>query len=94
MRDPSIPYFIDAFIINEPISSHGMIQVIRSKNPDFKEGDLVYGLVFHEEYSKYNAALAKTLNFVIRNEPKVTGLPVSNYVGAFGLAGLTAFGVY
>ncbi|KAI8140403.1 hypothetical protein BJV82DRAFT_562839 [Fennellomyces sp. T-0311] len=70
-----------------------MSVVLRSNNPDFKKDDLVYGLIRmgrFEEYSLVTADYAKTA-YKVRNQPKITGLPLSNYVGVLGMAGITAY---
>lgn len=63
----------------------GAIGVVdESRNPDFKTGDLVSGLLGWQEYAVSNGAgLAKL--------PNMPGLPVTAYMGLFGHIGLTAY---
>ncbi|KAI9304133.1 hypothetical protein BJ944DRAFT_267302 [Cunninghamella echinulata] len=91
MRDASIKSYSPAFIVDEPLNGHVMLQVVRSKNNNYKEGDLLYGYGKYEEYVKYNDAFAKALRLVVRNDPKENGLPISNYVGVLGMPGMTAY---
>ncbi|KAI8333476.1 hypothetical protein BC941DRAFT_434819 [Chlamydoabsidia padenii] len=95
MRDPTIVSYAPPFLVNEPMSGHTMKEVIKSKNSNFKEGDYVYGLGTHEEYSIMNDELAKVYGLVLRNEPKTNGIPISNYLGILGMPGMTAYvGLY
>ena len=78
------------------MSGNTMSVVLRSNNPEFKKDDIVYGLFRmgrFEEYSLVTADFAKTA-YKVRNQPKLTGLPLSNYVGVLGMPGITAYGGY
>ena len=76
----------------EPIPIGGVIrgpsvgQVIKSRNPDFVEGEYVYALNQWEDYSicHSDAILLEKL----KPEP---GIPLSYYVGSLGGAGATAY---
>ncbi|CAO3625648.1 unnamed protein product [Cunninghamella blakesleeana] len=91
MRDPSVKSYSPAFIPGQPLNGHVVLEVLRSKNNDYKEGDYLYGMGIYQEYAKYTAELAKALKLTVRNDPKENGLPVSNYVGVLGMPGLTAY---
>ncbi|KAG2227136.1 hypothetical protein INT45_003866 [Circinella minor] len=90
MRDPSVKSYNSAFEIGKPLLCGTMSSVIKSNNPQFKVGDLVYssGGKF-EEYSLVDDDTAD--DYKIRNEPKETGLPPSYYLGLLGMPGLTAY---
>ncbi|CAO3601433.1 unnamed protein product [Absidia cylindrospora] len=95
MRDASIKSYIPAFVLNEPMISHTMRLVIKSKSSLFPEQSYVYGPGSFEEYTKLNDQVAKAYGLVVRNEPKTNGIPLSNYVGVLGMPGLTAYaGLY
>lgn len=93
MRDPSIKSYLPAFEPNQPMLGDTMSVVIKSNNNDYKVGDLVYGRTGFgkfEEYSQLTAEEAKA-NFIVRNDAKENGLPVSNYVGVLAMPGFTAY---
>ncbi|KAG5644331.1 putative secondary metabolism biosynthetic enzyme [Asterophora parasitica] len=85
MRSPEVKSYVPAFVIGEPLVSHGVGVVVRSENPAVKKGDHVYGFLSHEEYS-----IRKNLEKleIIKNEHN---LPWSVYVGVAGMAGQTAY---
>jgi NADPH-dependent curcumin reductase CurA len=90
MREHSpIPHFP----LNQPITSDTMSVVIRSNNSDYKLGDLVSArssLGKFEEYVHVTAEYAKQA-YIVRNNAKETGLPISYYCGALAIPGLTAY---
>lgn len=89
MREPEKKSYSPAFQLNEPMNGHVVAEVIKSNNPKFKQGDYVYGNGPFQEYTHVPAAQAS--RFVVRNEARDSGLPVSNFVGALGMPGLTAY---
>eukprot|EP00252_Welwitschia_mirabilis_P018990 TRINITY_DN4274_c0_g2_i2.p1 TRINITY_DN4274_c0_g2~~TRINITY_DN4274_c0_g2_i2.p1 ORF type:complete len:345 (+),score=73.54 TRINITY_DN4274_c0_g2_i2:551-1585(+) len=81
-------YFAGPFIPGSVLTSGGVSKVILSKNPNFKEGDIVVGMVGWEEYSIIpgGQSLIKI---------KYTDFPLSYYIGILGMPGMTAyFGFY
>lgn len=58
--------------------------VEESRNPNFKSGDLVSGLLGWQEYAVSNGTGLGKL-------PQMPGLPVTAYMGLFGHIGLTAY---
>lgn len=93
MRDPSIKSYAPAFELNEPMTGDTMSVVVKSNNPDYKVGDLVYGRTgrgLFEEYAQVSAEYAKT-SYVVRNDAKENGLPISDYVGVLAMPGMTAY---
>jgi len=89
MREPEKKSYSPAFQLNEPMNGHVVAEVIKSNNPKFKQGDYVYGNGPFQEYTHVPAAQAG--RFVVRNEARDSGLPVSNFVGVLGMPGLTAY---
>lgn len=61
----------------QPICGYGVAKVLDSSNPEFKEGDLVWGLTRWEEYS-----------FITNTESLIkiqhTDVPLSYYTGILG----------
>lgn len=91
MRDASKASYSPAFALNKPMDGFTIGVVLKSNNANVKEGDLVYGQGAgqFEEYTKVTGFLLNI--YKVRNDAKTTGLPLSNYVGALGMPGLTAY---
>ncbi|ORY98171.1 hypothetical protein BCR43DRAFT_514496 [Syncephalastrum racemosum] len=79
------------FVLGKPAVGFGMGVVIKSNNPDIKEGDLVQSMGNgpYEEYTKVRGDLLQA--YKVCNDPKTTGLPISNYAGVLSMPGLTAY---
>ena len=60
----------------QPISGYGVAKVLDSENPEFKKGDLVWGMTGWEEYSLVTAPRL----FKIQH----TDVPLSYYTGILG----------
>ncbi|XAR71490.1 Allyl-alcohol dehydrogenase [Bertholletia excelsa] len=76
--------YVDSFTPGSPISGYGVAKVLDSGNPNFKKGDLVWGVTGWEEYSLLTTANAL---FKIQNKD----VPLSYYAGILGMAGMTAY---
>jgi len=61
-------------------------EVVESRNPKFSAGDKVVGMGGWQEYSVVDAAQAGTLRKV-----ETTHVPLSHYLGAVGMPGVTAW---
>ena len=77
--------YLPAVAIGEVVRSGGVGRVIASKNPDWKEGDLVKGLVGWQDY----AVLSPGGMFAPSKLPKGVDIPVA--MSALGVTGLTAY---
>ncbi|KAH9321726.1 hypothetical protein KI387_016365, partial [Taxus chinensis] len=66
------------------IDAYGVAKVIVSNHPEFKEGDLVVGMIGMEDYSIIPGEILLT-------KIKFTDVPLSYYVGVLGLTGFTAY---
>ncbi|KAG2269550.1 hypothetical protein Bca52824_064105 [Brassica carinata] len=69
----------------EPIVGLGVSKVIDSRHPDYKKGDLLWGIVGWEEYSVIT--LSPYSHFKIH----YTDVPLSYYTGLLGMPGMTAY---
>ncbi|WCJ21850.1 Zinc-binding dehydrogenase family protein [Euphorbia peplus] len=67
-----------------PISGLGVAKVVESRNPNFREGEMVWGTTGWEEYSIITSPEAL---FKIQH----IDLPLSYYTGLLGMPGLTAY---
>lgn len=93
MRDISIKSYTPAFELDKPMNGDTMSVVVKSNHPDYKVDDLVYGRTgrgIFGEYVQVNAEYAKT-SYVVRNDAKTNGLPISHYVGVLAMPGMTAY---
>ncbi|KDP39117.1 hypothetical protein JCGZ_00874 [Jatropha curcas] len=68
------------------ITGVGVGKVIESRHPNFKKGDLVWGMTGWEEYSLVPTPTPPTLSKILH-----TDLPLSYYTGILGMPGLTAY---
>ncbi|XP_068665123.1 2-alkenal reductase (NADP(+)-dependent)-like [Aristolochia californica] len=84
MRKLDGPSYVDSFVPGSPLSGYGVAEVLDSGYPDFKKGDLVWGLTGWEEYSLISQT--ETL-FKIKD----TDVPLSYYTGLLGMPGMTAY---
>ncbi|XP_077225135.1 2-alkenal reductase (NADP(+)-dependent)-like [Tasmannia lanceolata] len=78
------PGYVSSFTPGSPILGFGVSKVIDSGHPDFKEGDLVWGITGWEEFS-----IIWPTDILIKI--KYTDVPLSYYTGLLGMAGLTAY---
>ncbi|XP_043707768.1 2-alkenal reductase (NADP(+)-dependent)-like [Telopea speciosissima] len=69
------------------IAGFGVAKVLDSDHPEFKVGDLVWGMTKWEEYSLINKP---EFMFKIHN----TDVPLSYYTGILGMPGLTAYACF
>lgn len=89
MRPAHIKSYSPPFDLNKPMTAHGVAKVIKSSNPDLKEGDLVVGMMPIEEYTVMAGAHLKAYGLKKLENPH--NLPVEDFVGALGMPGLTAY---
>lgn len=82
-RMRSADSYIEPFKVNEPIESGIIAEVISSKNPNFKEGDFVSGML---KWQQFQLSKGVGLNKVDKNSA-----PLTAYLGVLGLTGMTAY---
>ncbi|RCV15885.1 hypothetical protein SETIT_3G093900v2 [Setaria italica] len=78
------PSYVPDFVPGEVLVNFGVGKVMASGHPDFKVGDLVWGMTGWEEYT----LVPKPETFFKINHPE---LPLSYYTGVLGMPGLTAW---
>ncbi|KAJ0726242.1 putative oxidoreductase [Helianthus annuus] len=76
--------YVDSFTPGSPILGYGVSRVLESSHPNFKKGDLIWGLINWEEYS-----LIKDTSSLIKIQH--TDVPLSYYTGILGMSGMTAY---
>ncbi|XP_061360178.1 2-alkenal reductase (NADP(+)-dependent)-like isoform X3 [Gastrolobium bilobum] len=67
-----------------PLTGLGVAKVLESGHPDYKKGDLIWGLTKLEEYSLVPST---QIQFKIEH----TDVPLSYYTGILGMPGMTAY---
>lgn len=82
--DPN--YYVQSYTLGQPLNGVVVSKVLASGNPDFKEGDYVWGMSGWEEYSLIEPP--QTL-FPITSDVK--DIPLSYYTGILGVPGLSAW---
>ncbi|KAJ4723844.1 2-alkenal reductase (NADP(+)-dependent) [Melia azedarach] len=78
------PSELSSFVPGYPVQGFGVAKVVDSGHPEFKKGDLLWGITGWEEYS------------LIRNSEGLfkinhTDVPLSYYTGILGMPGMTAW---
>ncbi|KAJ1399398.1 Polyketide synthase, enoylreductase domain [Sesbania bispinosa] len=76
---------LGAYTPGSPLTGHGVARVLESGNPDYKKGDLVWGVTKWEDYSLVDPLSARL--FKIEH----TDVPLSYYTGILGMPGMTAY---
>ncbi|KAK4458612.1 hypothetical protein QBC42DRAFT_209904 [Cladorrhinum samala] len=87
MRDASIKSYSPAFPLNDPIANATISKVLKSDSPDFKEGELIYGLLPIAEY----ASLTKDQLKSVRKIHNPNNLELGLFLGPLGMPGLTGW---
>ncbi|XP_061350758.1 NADP-dependent alkenal double bond reductase P2-like isoform X5 [Gastrolobium bilobum] len=84
MNKPDGPSLGRSYDPSSPLGGYGVAKVLESGHPDYKKGDLVWGVTKWEEYSLVPSA---QILFKIEN----TDVPLSYYTGILGMPGMTAY---
>ncbi|KAM6575104.1 hypothetical protein CsatA_023431 [Cannabis sativa] len=84
MNSQIVGSYVEPFKPGLPITGYGVCKILESGDPNFKEGDLVWGITGWEEHSIISAT--HTL-FKIHN----ADVPLSYYTGLLGMPGMTAY---
>uniref|UniRef100_A0A1J3GVC4 2-alkenal reductase [NAD(P)(+)] n=1 Tax=Noccaea caerulescens TaxID=107243 RepID=A0A1J3GVC4_NOCCA len=85
MGKPAAAGIAQSFTVGKPILGFGVSRVIESGHPDYKKGDLLWGIVGWEEYSVVTPI--PDMHFKIHD----TDVPLSYYTGLLGMPGMTAY---
>ncbi|OMO84007.1 Alcohol dehydrogenase superfamily, zinc-type [Corchorus capsularis] len=82
MKKLETPSF--SFETGKPLNGYGVGKVVDSTHPDYRNGDLVWGMTAWEEYS---LIIAPDGLFKIQD----TDVPLTYYTGLLGMPGITAY---
>ncbi|KAL7128009.1 hypothetical protein ABFS83_14G287500 [Erythranthe nasuta] len=77
--------YVDSFTPGSAITGYGVGRVVDSSNPNFKNGDLIWGITGWEDYTLIKSTQGL---FKIQHSDDV---PLSYYTGLLGMAGTTAY---
>ncbi|CAL0302553.1 unnamed protein product [Lupinus luteus] len=83
VEGPQVEGF-NAYILDSPLVGYGVAKVVESGDPNYKEGDVVWGITKWEEYS-----LVPSAHIVFKIDH--TDVPLSYYTGILGMPGMTAY---
>ena len=87
MRPAEAKSYTPPFTIGQPISNDVIAKVLRSNNKDFKEGDVVQGLLDIQQYTVLDGEGVKK----IKHLDNPLGIDIRIFLGALGMPGLTAY---
>ncbi|KAH7238018.1 NADP-dependent leukotriene B4 12-hydroxydehydrogenase [Fusarium solani] len=91
MRDPKIKSYAPALEANSPIVNATVSKVLKSDNPEYKEGDLVIAATPIAEYARVEDLVAQMVRKI--NNPY--NFDIGLFLGPLGMPGLTAWsGLY
>ncbi|KAK4403278.1 2-alkenal reductase (NADP(+)-dependent) [Sesamum angolense] len=76
--------YVESFTPGSAITGYGVARIVDSSHPNFKKGDLVWGVTGWEEYSLIRSTQGL---FKIQH----TDVPLSYYTGILGMPGMTAY---
>ena len=95
MRNPEKKSYSPPFTIGSPMTNQGVAEVYKSSSKDYKVGDIIFGQSLDwAEYTLIDAAVVSAPGRVYKLDNK-HDIPLSNYVGAVGMPGMTAYsGLY
>jgi NADPH-dependent curcumin reductase len=82
-----IPQYMPPVQLGEVMRAFGLVEIVASKNPDYKEGDKLLGLTGLQEYALLGEKEARFFQRV----PSIPSLSDSDFLGTVGLNGLTAY---
>jgi NADPH-dependent curcumin reductase CurA len=94
MRDPNAKSYSPAYTLGQPIANVGISRVLKSTCSHFKVGDIVIGRLGFEEYALITDPVVAGNNVLtgVRKLQNPYDLPLTQFLGALGGPGITAYG--
>ncbi|KAG9295276.1 hypothetical protein G9A89_004171 [Geosiphon pyriformis] len=93
MRDPSIKSYVAPFEVGHVLEGSGVAEVIKSKNEQYKVGDLVTGFIGWEQYTHISKSKKTNPMKILKDaRENIDKIPLSYYIDVLGGPGLTAYG--
>ncbi|ORX89681.1 NAD(P)-binding protein [Basidiobolus meristosporus CBS 931.73] len=87
MREAEAKSYSPAFTLGKVLDAGGVSEVIKSKNPEYKEGDIVQGLIGWENYT----VVSEGKNLRKIDGARQSSIPLSYHLGVLGMPGMTAY---
>mmetsp|Transcript_13590 Transcript_13590/g.23897 ORF Transcript_13590/g.23897 Transcript_13590/m.23897 type:complete len:352 (-) Transcript_13590:62-1117(-) len=84
-------YFVGPFAPGEPLTSGAVARVVESRNSIYPVGTVIQASLPWVQYTVQLPDPAAPMTVVSEDVAKELGLPLSVYVGALGMTGMTAF---
>ncbi|KUI67860.1 NADP-dependent alkenal double bond reductase P2 [Cytospora mali] len=94
MRGPTFESYVPGYVPDEPMSAFSVAKVIKSDNEKFKEGEIIAGVFPIAEYGVIPELLIEWKPMASHMVWKVDNkynIDLAHWVGALGLAGMTAW---
>lgn len=93
MREANTKSYTPPYHLNEPVTNNTVAKVLKSSNPDYKEGDLVIAHLPIAEYATLTKEqVGQTVQNKIENPHNLKDLGL--FLGPLGMPGLTAWSSY
>ncbi|KAG6668843.1 hypothetical protein I3843_01G193300 [Carya illinoinensis] len=91
LRMSRVEGYSSSYTPGAPLTGYGVAKVLDSRHPDYKVGDLVWGITGWEEYSLITPT--EGLKSIEQGLKKIqhTDVPLSYYTGLLGMPGISAY---
>ncbi|EHY55415.1 hypothetical protein HRR83_009580 [Exophiala dermatitidis] len=89
LRDPKVESYMPAIPVNSPIAAATLSKVLKSDDPEFREGDIVQHVLPVQQYNVYKPSGSGQKPRKIDSSAGPDD--IRHYLGALGMPGLTAY---
>nr|AXN56965.1 alkenal double bond reductase [Marchantia paleacea] len=86
LREPHIKSSLPLSQVGQIINGLGVSEVVKSNSPTYKVGDLVYGSIGWEEYSRVPG-----VDYKLIDKKSINEIPLSYHIGILNMGGLTCY---
>lgn len=90
MRKPEVKSYVVGYEIGKPVTNYVVGKIIRSDDPKYKVGQLTYRDSACEQYTVHPKEVLAKIR-ILGDEQLKFKLPLTNWVGAAGMPGQTAY---
>ncbi|POG67061.1 hypothetical protein GLOIN_2v1650793 [Rhizophagus irregularis DAOM 181602=DAOM 197198] len=93
LQDPTsiIMKYSKGVLTGQVVNGLGVSEVVKTNNPNYKVGDLVYGPIGWEEYSYIKSDDASVSSFMLVNKELLKDTPLSYHASFLKFGGLTSY---
>uniref|UniRef100_A0ACD5UGM2 Uncharacterized protein n=1 Tax=Avena sativa TaxID=4498 RepID=A0ACD5UGM2_AVESA len=89
-RHSASHHSVEVIVPGERISAYGAGEVVASACAQYKEGDVVVGVLAWEDYTMFRPDATTLIGKV--DDASSSGFPMSYHIGVLGTSGMTAYG--